>query len=92
MVVPLEMVVVAVDGVVVDTGEGVVVEANNVRIVLSLSIIWKISPGVKSVVTCALQQTTARNPFAFLLVPIIELNFTVMVSVLVKGPGMEAPQ
>ena len=37
LVPPLEMVV-AGGGVVVDTGDGVVVEARNVRIVLSLSL------------------------------------------------------
>ena len=53
--------VVAVVGVVVDTIE-VVVEARNGRIVLGLLLTWKISPGVKSVVTSAEQQTTPTNP------------------------------
>ena len=77
----------AVGGVVVETGEGVVVEAGNVKLVLNF--VWRFinSPEVKSVVICAEQQTTAMNPLA---VPkISELNLTVMVEKLVKGLRLE---
>ena len=83
-------IMVAVGGVVVETGEGVMVEAGNVKIVLNF--IWRChrfinSPEVKSVVICAEQQTTAMNPLA---VPkISELNLTVMVEKLVKGLRLE---
>ena len=45
---------------------------------------------VKSVVTCAEQQTTATNPL--FVKSESELNVTLMVPVLVKGPGMEEPR
>ena len=64
LVLPLEMVV-AGGGVVVDTGEGVVVEASNVKIVLKSVTVMESnfnSPEIKLVVTCAEQQTTARKP------------------------------
>ena len=48
------------------------------------------SLGVKSVVTCAEQQTTPRNPLAVEWE--FELILTAMVPVLVKGPGMEGPR
>ena len=48
-----------------------------------------ILPGVKSVVTCAEQQITARNPGAVVL--LLVLNLTVMVLVVVNGPGMDVP-
>ena len=41
-------------------------------------------------VTLTEQQTTARNPVPAL--PASDLNSTVMVLLLVKGPGMEVPQ
>ena len=85
-------------GVVVDTGEGGV-EPKNVLIVLSH---WKSeeplmnSPEVKTMETCAEQQTVARNPLPASEPrnPVAsELNLTSMeVPVLVKGPGMEGPR
>ena len=41
-------------------------------------------------VTFTEQQTTAKNPVP--LLPMSDLNLTVMVLLLVKGPGMEVPQ
>ena len=91
MVVPLEMVV-AEDGVDVDTGEGVVVEARDLSIVLSLSLSEEPlmnSPEVKTMETCA--GTVARIPLLVYMPS--ELNLTSMeVPVLVKGPGMEGPR
>ena len=49
----------------VDTGEGVVMEAKNLKIVIVMYIIhvqYSYSLKDKSVVTCAEQQITARNP------------------------------
>ena len=50
-----------------------------------------ILPGVKSVVTCAEQQITARNPL-LVLSEILVWNLTVMVPLLVKGPGLYHPE
>ena len=76
---------------VVVTGEGVVVEARVSNKLANMS--WKIffnSPEVKSVVTCAEQQITAKNPLAVKWVFV--WNLIVMVALLVKGPGMEVPR
>ena len=89
LVLPLEMVV-AGDGVIVDTGEGVVVVARvSNKLANFLKMLFN-SPEVKSVVTCAEQQITAKNPFA--VPPIFVWNLTVMVALLVKGPGIEVPR
>ena len=56
-----------------------------------LSLSFFNSPEVLFVVTCAPQQTTARNPFA-IRESESELNLTVKLLVLVKGPGMEVPR
>ena len=91
-VLPLEMVV-AGAGVDVDTCEGVVVDArvsNNNKLA---NMSWKLffnSPEVKSVVTCAEQQITAKNPLAVKWVFV--WNLIVMVALLVKGPGIEVPR
>ena len=77
---------------VVDTSEGVVVvEASNVRFV---RLQWKVfikSPDDESVVTCAEQHITPRNPLA--VDQKLEVNSIVMiVPALVKGPGIDGPR
>ena len=85
MVPPLEMVV-AGDGVVVDTGEGVVVEANIIIIINSTTHLPTPDSPLTSVVTVTSPVTTAKNPLAVKNCSVCSL--TVMV-VPVTGPGVE---
>ena len=84
LVLPLEMVV-AGGGVVVVTGEGVVVEAN-IIIIHSMTHLPTPDSPVTSVVTVTLPETTAKNPFA--VKTAFEWNLTVML-VPVTVPGLE---
>ena len=63
LVLPLEMVV-AGGGVVVVTGEGVVVEANIIIIIHSMTHLPTPDSPVTSVVTVTSPVTTAKNPLA----------------------------
>ena len=82
---PLEMVV-AGGGVVVDTGEGVVLVANIIIIIHSMTHLPTPDSPVTSVVTVTSPVTTAKNPLAVYLGLVCSL--TVMV-VPVTGPGVE---
>ena len=78
---------------VVGTGEGAVVEARVSSNNKLANMSWKQffnSLEVKSVVICAEQQITAKNPLAVKWVFV--WNLIVMVALLVKGPGMEVPR
>ena len=85
LVLPLGMVV-AGDGVVVDTGEGVVVEAKINYSPSFYFIIHTPDSPVTSVVTVTVPETTAKNPFA--VKTAFEWNLTVML-VPVTVPGLE---
>ena len=80
---------VAGGGVVVGTGEGVVVEANIIIIIHSMTHLPTPDSPVTSVVTVTSPVTTAKNPL--LVTTPSEVNLTVMV-VAVTGPGVEVPE